>query len=73
MTLQMAFLSFTDMMKNKIKANAPKGATHYSRQINRYFKYHEDRIYVFKYNGWLLEHGIPPRDTTPIGQNDYGH
>ena len=25
----MAFLSFTDMMENDIKANAPKGATHY--------------------------------------------
>lgn len=46
----------------QIKENAPSGATHYSRQIERYFKY----------NGWLLEHGLPPKDTTPIGQKDYG-
>ena len=46
MTLQMAFLSFTDMMKNKIKANAPKGAKGYAE--------YEGKIYYFiKSNyGW---------------------
>ena len=61
------------MTIDEIRKNAPVGATHYSRQINRYFKYHKDKIYVFKFNGWLLEHGLPPRDTTPLGQNDYGY
>ena len=61
------------MQPEEIRKNAPPQATHYSRQVKRYFKYHKDKIYIFKYNGWLLEHGIPPRDTTPIGQNDYGH
>lgn len=56
----------------QIKENAPSGATHYSRQIERYFKYDREKIYIFKYDGWLLEHGLPPKDTTPIGQKDYG-
>lgn len=62
-----------DLTPQQIKDNAPEGATHYSRQINRYFKYHDskNKIWIFKFNGWLLEHGEPPNDTTPIGQNDY--
>ena len=61
------------MTNQEIKDKAPDGSTHYSRQVNRYFKYIKDKIYIFKYNGWLLEHGLPPNDTTPIGQNDYGY
>ena len=61
------------MTKDEIKRNAPDGATHYSRQVNRYFKYNKNKIWAFRFNGWLLEHGEPPNDTTPIGQNDYGY
>ena len=59
------------MNLEEIRKNAPDGATHYSRGTNRYFKYKRRRIYIFKYNGWMIEHGIAPRDATPIGQNDY--
>ena len=51
----------------------PDGATHYSMQVMRYYKYKGNKIYVFKYNGWLIEHGLPPKDATPIGQNYTTH
>ena len=66
MTLQMAFLSFTDMMENKIKANAPSGATHKSGRA--YIKnlrentpkdgaYHDGYIYAYDFHDGKRWHG----------------
>lgn len=59
--------------KQDIKSNAPIGATHYSRQVKRYFKIDKHKVYVFKFSNWFVHHGLEPEDTTPIGQNDYGY
>lgn len=50
-----------------IKSNAPIGATHYSRQVRRYFKIDKHKVYVFKFSNWFIHHGLEPEDTTPIG------
>lgn len=57
---------------DEIKRNAPDGATHYSRQIERYFKITNKNIYIYRLNCWVLTHKEEPKDTTPIGQVDYG-
>lgn len=56
----------------EIKRNAPDGATHYSRQTKRYFKITNKNIYIYRLNGWMLTHKEERKDTTPIGQVDYG-
>ena len=57
----MAFLSFTDMMENKIKANAPKGATHYHEYAQpvfvktEYAKFIDGIRYIWNHhcNEWI--------------------